>query len=981
VGRFTIKGLLSRKLRTALTAIAIVLGVAMISGTYVLTDSIDQAFDRVFSEIRESSSAVITGKSAFDLTGGSGVTEPTFEEGLLDEVRALPAVAEAEGSVDSDATQLIGDDGKAVVSGGAPNLGFSIANGDSQFNPLTLLEGAWPGVNEVVVDKATASNEGFEVGEIIGVQAEGPVQRLRLAGIFEFASGLSIGGATLAGFDLPTAQRLFGKVGKLDEIAIASKPDVPPAELVAQVEEILPPDTQVKTGEEQAQADADETNEFISFLQTFLLAFAGIALFVGSFVIANSLSITIAQRTREFATLRTIGATNRQILGSVLIEALVVGTLASMVGLFLGLVLAKGLFQLFDAVGFTLPNTGLVFEPRTVVVALAAGILVTVLASVYPGLRATTVPPIAAVREGAALPGEPLDALRGNLLAAILTVVGIAIAVFAISVTPGNTFLSILVAVLGLILLLFGCSLFPSRTLGAVVSCGLGFAALLYGLFVPGLGTTSVLLWIGVGVLLAFFGVARVTTRLIPGLATAASPVARWSVFLLSVLVWPFFTLPYWLLRRGVWGPGGALERIGAFLVGAVVNPLVLLVVVLMVLRRALTKWEPEWPAEFPGVVPDRVTANVGRENSRRNAQRTASTASALMIGLALVTLVATLAAGIVQTFKGAVDDLWKASDSDYAITAQNNFSPIPIDAANAAAQADGVVAVMNVRTGEVRAFDETIFATAVDPTARELINLKWKDGSQEVLASLGEDGAFVDDDYASDNDLEVGTQIEVTFPDGTTQTFTVDGIFDPPTGGSPFGNVTISTEAWDALVENPRNLYSFIAMEGDVTDENTAALEAVLADFPNAKVQTREQFIDNQISGLNSVLNILYVLLALSVLVSLFGIVNTLVLTVFERTREIGMLRAIGMTRRQVRRMIRHESVITALIGALVGIVLGVVLAVILIARVEFIDFAFPTTQIVVFVIAAVLVGIVAAIFPARRAAKLDPLEAIAYE
>ena len=980
MGRFAFKGLLSRKLRTALTAIAIVLGVAMISGTFVLTDSIDQAFDRVFGEIRETSSAVITGKSAIDLTGGSGVTEPTFDEGLLEEVRALPAVAEAEGSVDSEATQLIGDDGKAVVSGGAPNIGFSIADGDSQFNPLTLIEGQWPGANEVAIDKATASDEGFELGEVIGVQAEGPVQRLRLAGIFEFSSGLSIGGATLTGFDLPTAQRLFGKVGKLDEIAIASKPDVPPAELVSQVEEILPPATQVKTGQEQARADAEETNEFISFLQTFLLAFAGIALFVGAFVIANSLSITIAQRTREFATLRTIGATNRQVLGSVLVEALIVGVVASVIGLLLGLLLARGLFALFDAVGLTLPNIGLVFEPRTVYVALGAGILVTVLASVYPGFRATTVPPIAAVREGASLPGEPLDALRGNRLAILLTIAGALISVVAITTTPGNTVLSILVAVLGLILLLFGCSLFPSRTLGAIVSCGLGFAALLYGLFVPGLETTSVLLWIGIGVLLAFFGVARVTTRLIPWLATVMSPIARWSVFLLSLVVWPIFTLPYWLLRRGVWGPGSALQRVGAFLLGAL-NPIVLVVVLVMVVVKALTRWEPEWPAEFPGVVPDRVTANVGRENSRRNAQRTASTASALMIGLALVTLVATLAAGIVETFRGAVDDLWKASDSDYAITAQNNFSPIPVDAADAAAQATGVTAVMNVRTGEVGAFGEAIFATAVDPSARELIALEWEDGSPDVLANLGEDGAFVDDSYADDNDLEVGSVVSVTFPDGSTSRFVVEGIFNPPTGGSPFGSITISTQAWDANVENPRNLYTFIAMDGDVSDANTAALEAALADFPNAKVQTREQFIDNQIAGLNAVLNILYVLLALSVLVSLFGIVNTLVLTVFERTREIGMLRAIGMTRRQVRRMIRHESVITALIGAMIGIVLGVVLAVILIARVEFIDFAFPTTQIVVFVIAAVLVGIVAAIFPARRAAKLDPLEAIAYE
>ena len=979
--RFAIRGLLSRKLRTALTAIAIVLGVAMISGTYVLTDSIDQAFDRIFTDIRKGSSAVISGRSAFDLSDGSGVTDPTLDESLLGEVRELPSVAQAEGSVDSDATQLIGDDGKAVVSGGAPNLGFSIANGDSDFNPLTLVDGTWPGSNEVVVDKKTAAEQGFEVGETIGVQAEGPVERVRVAGVVEFGSGLTIGGATLAGFDLPTAQRLFKKVGRLDEIAVAAKPDVPDAELVSQIEEILPPGAQVKTGNEQAQSDSAETSEFISFLQTFLLAFGGIALFVGSFVIANSLSITIAQRTREFATLRTIGATNRQVLGSVMVEALVVGTIASIVGLFLGLLLAKGLFQLFDAVGFTLPNSGLVFEPRTIMVALAAGILVTFLASVYPGFRATMVPPIAAVREGASLPDEPLDRIRSTLAGALVTGVGVIIGVVAITTTPGNGLVSAVLAVLGLMLTLFGCALFPSRTLGAIVGCALGFAALIYGLFVPGLGTTSVLLWMGVGVLLVFFGVARVTTRLIPSLSAFMSPIARWSVFALLVLFWPLFTLPYWLLRYGTWGPGPAGTRVLAFVGGALLNPLILAIVLAMWLRKAVRGWEPEWPAEFPGVIPDRSTIQVGSENARRNPQRTASTAAALMIGLALVTVVATLAAGIIASFEGAVNDLWKNSDSDYAITAQNNFSPIPVDAANAAGQAPGVVAVMNVRTGEARAFDETIFATAVDPTARELIALKWKDGSQDVFANLGADGVFVDDGYADSNDLVVGSPIDLTFPNGSTETYVVKGIFDPPTGGSPFGNVTLSTEAWDAKVENPRNLYTFIAMDGDESDANTRTLEEALAEFPNAKVQTRQEFIDNQIAGLSSVLNILYVLLALSVIVSLFGIVNTLVLTVFERTREIGMLRAIGMTRRQVRRMIRHESVITALIGAALGIVLGIVLAALLIARVDFLVFSFPTTQVIVFVIAAIVVGLIAAIFPARRAAKLDPLQAIAYE
>jgi putative ABC transport system permease protein len=846
---------LSRRLRTTLTALAIVLGVAMISGTYVLTDSIDQAFDRIFADIREGSNAVITGQSAFDLSEGSGVTAPTFDESLLDDVRELPGVAVAEGSVDSDATQLIGDDGKAVVYGGAPNLGFSIADGDSVFNPLTLAEGEWPGPGEIAIDRTTASKEGFELGEEIGVQAEGPVERLTLSGIFDFSSGLSLGGATLSGFDLPTAQRLMRKEGQLDEIAVASKPGVTDEELAGQIQGILPPGTQVKTGSDQAQADAAETNEFITFLQGFLLAFGGIALFVGAFVIANSLSITIAQRTRELATLRTLGASRRQVLRSILVEALVLGVVASVIGLFLGLLLAKGLFRLFDAVGFTLPNTGLVFLGRTVVVALVAGILVTVLASLRPAIRATRVPPIAAVREGAELPPGRFARFRG---------------------------------------------------VGAALTAVAGFAALLYGLFGSGLDTTQILVWMGLGALLVFLGVALFSAHLVRPLA--------------HVVGWP--------------------------------------------------------AARFAG-----APGSLASDNARRNTQRTGSTAAALMIGLALVTLVATLAAGIVQTFRGAVDDLWKESDSDYAITAQNNFSPIPVDAANAAAEAPGVVAVMNVRTGEVRVNEETIFATAVDPTARELILLKWEDGSQDVLADLGPDGAFVDDGYAKKHDLEVGSLVSVTFPSGAAGLFTVEGIFDPPTGGSPFGNVTISTEAWDENVENPRNLYSFVAMDGDVTEQNTASLEGALSGFPNAKAQTREEFIDNQISALSSVLNILYVLLALSIVVSVFGIVNTLVLTVFERTREIGMLRAIGMTRRQVRRMIRHESVITALIGAVIGIVLGIVLAALLIARVDFIDFVLPTLQIGIFVVAAVLVGIVAAIFPARRAAKLDPLQAIAYE
>jgi putative ABC transport system permease protein len=853
VTAFALKGILGRKLRTFLTAFAIVLGVATVSGTYVLTDSIDSAFDTIFTDVRQGSDVVITGKSPFDLNSDeTGITEPPFDQSLLETVRALPGVAEAEGGVDGEA-QVIGDDGDAIVYGGAPNLGFSISNPESPFNPLTLEAGSWPAANEVVIDKAMADKEDIAIGDIVGVQAEGPVRRLNVSGLVKFGSVDTIGGATLAGFDLETAQGLFGKTGKLDEISVSSKPGVSNEEIMQQVEEILPPGTEVRTGTAVAEDDAEGTNEFISFLQTFLLSFGGVALFVGSFVIANSLSITIAQRTRELATLRTLGASRKQVRRSILIEALVMGVLASVVGLFLGLALAKGLFELFDAVGFTLPNSGLLFETRTIVVSLLVGIVVTLLASLRPAFRATRVPPIAAVREGATLPESRFA--RYRLPASILLTV-------------------------------------------------LGFAGLVWGLFAPDLGTGGVLFFMLGGALLVFFGVALLSVRLVRPLA--------------SSLGWPATRI------------GGAAGRLA-------------------------------------------------RDNSQRNPQRTASTASALMIGLALVTLVSVLAAGIVSSFRGAVEDLW--DNADYALTAQNNFSPLPVAAAEAIAKTPGVIKVGNVRGGEALYYNEGRNLTAVDPPTAGMFSIDWKAGSQAVPRTLGADGAFVDDGFAEDHALKLGSPIQVTFPTGQSQQFVVKGIFDPPPGGSPFASVTISAATFDRYFDRPRNLFSFALMRGGQTEANEAALNRTLEAFPNAKIATREKFIDNQISGLNSVLNILYVLLALSVIVSLFGIVNTLVLTVFERTREIGMLRAIGMTRRQVRRMIRHESVITALIGAAIGIVLGVVLAALLIGRVDFIEFTLPVGQLLIFAVAAIVVGIIAAIFPARRAAKLNPLEALQYE
>ena len=398
--RVALAGLLGRKLRTALTAIAIVLGVAMVTGTFILTDSIDKAFNSIFTDVRKGSDIVVSGKAATSTDNGS--TAPTLPASLLAQVRGLPDVAVAEGQINGEA-QLIGHDGKAIVFGGAPNLGFSIADGASRFNPLTLVSGTWPhgptgrdrqehGEQEALRGRSDDRRPGDE--------ARRKVEDLRPREV-RWAEPRRRHPRRLRHSD---AQKLFDKPDQFDEIAIATKSGASSTNALKEVRAILPSNAQALTGKQQADKDAENANSFISFLRGFLLAFGGIALFVGSFVIANSLSITIAQRTRELATLRTLGASRRQVLNSIFVEALVVGTLASLVGIAVGFALAKGLFKLFDAVGFTLPNSGLVFATRTVIIALLVGILVTLIASLRPAIRATRVQPIAAVREGATLP-------------------------------------------------------------------------------------------------------------------------------------------------------------------------------------------------------------------------------------------------------------------------------------------------------------------------------------------------------------------------------------------------------------------------------------------------------------------------------------------------------------------------------------------------------------------------------------------------
>jgi putative ABC transport system permease protein len=611
----------------------------------------------------------------------------------------------------------------------------------------------------------------------------------------------------------------------------------------------------VRSGSQQATEESDEVATFTTIIRYFLLTFAGIALFVGAFVIFNTLSITVAQRTREFATLRTIGASRRQVLGSVIVEALVIGLLASVIGLFAGLGLAVGLNKLFVALNVELPQTDTVFATRTIVVSLLVGTLVTLVAGLSPALRATRVPPIAAVREGATLPRSTMARFAPYIAA-----VTVVIAVLALS----------------------------------------------YALLAGGVATGTRFILLGVGVLALFAGVALLSSRLVVPLARIVGIPAR---------------------RLG--GAAGKLAE----------------------------------------------------GNAMRDPGRTASTAAALMIGIALVTFVGVLAEGLRVSNSDAIEEQIHA---DLVVTSQDGYTEFPAAVGDKAADLDGTEVVSNVRQDVAELGGKGANLTGLDGSSINAVyDFRWTEGSDEDLADLGADGAVLPDDVADDKDLAVGDSFTVLTADNERRDFVVRAIYD----GSPFypllGTASISQAAFDELYERPRNRFTLINVPGEPGAADKRRVEQGLESFPDTRVQTRQQWIDKEDEEIGQFLLLLYVLLALSVIVSLFGMVNTLALSVFERTRELGMLRAVGMTRRQVRRMVRHESVITALIGAALGLPLGIFLALLVTQALSEYDlqFAIPSGALITFVIVSILAGIVAAILPARRAARLRVLEALQYE
>jgi putative ABC transport system permease protein len=845
-----LKGLFARRLRAVLTALAIVLGVAMVSGSFVLTDTISKAFDSIFTSSYSHTDAVVSGRKLVDYSNGGNAT---VSQALLERIRRMPDVAAASGALvdlngDSTHATLIGRDGKAIQTNGNPTFGFGIDPSQPRFNPLKLKDGRWAtGFNEVVIDAQTAKKHHFAVDDTIGVAAHGPRRSFHIVGTATYGNVESFGGATIAVFSIPTAQRLLDLQG-YSEISVAAKPGVSNAKLVSELKQDVPQTAQVLTAKQQANEDKKGVSSFISFIRGFLLGFGGIALFVGAFVIFNTLSITVAQRTRELATLRTLGASRRQVLRSVVLESFFIGLGASVIGLFAGFGLARGLSSLFGALGLSLPEASTVYATRTVVVSLLLGVLVTVLAGFVPALRATRVPPIAAVREGAVIDRrKPLGPVAGVIL------FGIASALIAYATLGGH------------------------------------------------LGSGKSLLALAGGTLLGLLGVAGFAPALVTTLAAVVGIPAR--------------------------RLGGAAGRLAA-------------------------------------------------ENATRNPARTASTAAALMIGIALVSFVAVLGNGVHGSIDRAIE---RQVNADWVITSQNGWSAFPAAAGRAAAKAPGVALASDIRSDRGRIGNANVSVNGVDPaTIARVYRFDWMKGSNATLARLDGHGALVKQAFGRKHHLGVGDTFTLSSPAGKPVQLKVAGIFQPPRVTELLGGVVISQAAFDRTFTRPSN--SLTLIEGSPSQ---AGLDRALAAFPDAKAQTEHEYVKAQSSFIDTMLNLLYVLLALSVIVSLFGMLNTLVLSVFERTRELGMLRAVGMTRRQARRMVRHESVITALIGAALGLPLGIMLAAAVThALGEYgVTFSVPIESLVVFAIAAMIAGVLAAIAPARRAARLNVLEALQYE
>jgi putative ABC transport system permease protein len=841
--RLTIKELAAKKLRLLTTAIAVMLGVAFMAGTLVFTATLHHTFDGLLADSYAGTDAYLRGVSAIDTDFGEQT--PRLDASVVETVARVDGAAAVEGRV-SGYAQIIDTQGEPVgdpgTGGGAPTFGESWMT-VAELNPYRLDEGRGPtSSGEIVIDRHSADIANIAVGDVVGVLTKSGHNQFTVTGIAKFGTADSIGGASAVLFTSLDAQTLVGEPGKVDAIAVVAAPGVSQGELVARIDQMVGSDIEVLTGEAITAESQASVKKNLSIVNTFFMIFAVIALFVGAFIIFNTFSITVAQRQKEMALLRAIGASRRQVTRSVLIEATLVGAVASAAGIVSGIGIARVLKMLLDAAGIDLPSGDLVIRSSMVTSSMLVGVGVTVVSAVFPARRAGKVPPVAAMR----------------------------------SVAIDRTSSSKRRMVAGLI----------------VTAAGVGA---LFG----GLAEHDGAL-VGIGGLVSFVGVAVLAP-------TMARPAAR-------LLGWP--------LARTT-----------------------------------------------------RITGGLGRQNAMRNPKRTASTAAALMIGVGLVGFITSFAASAKSSINHAVDTDFHG---DYVVEtgASIDFGGVSHDLATSLANQPGVVAVTSSRFVPAEIDGGATMLTSWDAaTLGDLFDIDPLEGS---VATLGLDGIALEDGYAKDHGWHLGSEIPVDFALGRT-TLVVEAIFGD---GTWSGNAFIDHAVVDSLGSDILDANAYIKMVGGDNALSRSTIEAATTDYPNVTVMDRSEFKKDRAGDINMMLNLIYAMLALAVVIALMGIANTLALSIHERTRELGLLRAVGMTRQQLRATIRVEAIIIALFGTALGLGLGIFFGwavVRSLAEQGFSEFIVPTKPLAVVATIAALAGLAAAMLPARRAARLNVLDAIA--
>ena len=858
--RVTLRSLWEHKRRLISTVLAIVLGVAFMSGTFVFADTIDRVFDDLFGETRAGVDVQVQGVELFDGGFAGQDARELLDIGLVEQVAAVDGIAVAEPFIQTigfgSQNRVLGPDGEPLGAAAGPPTLLENWVTDERLNPYRLASGAAPTADDqIALNVAAAEEAGFSLGDEVRVVSQLGESSYTLVGTFTFGEAQSAAGAVSADFTLAEVQRLSGLEGRTQVIVAAGEDGAGEAELTRRVGSVLPSGAEALTGTAAAEQNASDVQEGFAFFRQLLTIFAAIALLVGTFIISNTFAILVAQRTRELALLRAIGASRRQVLTSVLLEALVIGLVAAVLGLLGGVALATAVTAAFEASGADLPTSGLVVSRTTIVTALLLGLGITVLASIIPAVQATRVPPLAALRDVAI---DRSGASRPRIVAGV-----------------------------------------------ALLALGAWSLSSAWRVDEPELST------VGLGALALIVG---------------------------AIVIGPVLAEP------SVRALGAALPRLRG------------------------------------------ITGVLATENAARSPKRTSATASALLIGVALIGFITVFAASaresvVAEVERGFTGDLIVQAEAS-GFGPPGGFSPAVADTV---AGIDGIDTISRVGFTQAQVTypdgrTATQFVQSVDPgTLSEVFDARM---SQGAVTDLTPGGALVDVDVASDNDLAVGDVVRFTGTGGQTVELQIQALSDDLT---LLGFWSIDTADYERLVSE-RQLVQLVATldEGADLDEVRSEVEAALESVPAIEVLDRDGFIGSLTSQITSFLTLVNALLALSVVIAMIGIANTLSLSIHERTRELGLLRAVGMTRSQLRSAVRWEAVLISVLGTVVGLGLGLVVSWALVTSLGSFGltrFSVPVAQLAVVVAVAAVLGVLASIRPARRAARLDILQAIAVD